>query len=237
MFSNILNIKEDWVVFFDLFSKNYNGDSTRPLAEMLRTKMPDAKFFFVCSEKKKVNKIDMADEVLVNKSIKFNYMCKRAKYIISPMGFPRIKKRKGQVFVQTWHGSPLKKLYLSKDKSNRRYKRYASLFRETDIFCSQGEIHNKNLAEAYWERAQVLFDQRKYAIALNDYIKYSSMNKDSAAAQYNAGICLYNTGKKQAAIPYIERAKNIAQRVGDKELYNKCVNMINNMKGYNRGWY
>lgn len=97
--------------------------------------------------------------------------------------------------------------------------------------------YNKNLAEAYWERAQVLFDQKKYSSALNDFIKYSTMNKDSAAALYNAGICLYNTGKKREALPYMERAKNTAQRVGDQNLYNASVRFINQIKGYNRGWY
>ena len=151
-------IENNWVVFYDLFSKNYNGDSTRPLAELLRTKMPNAKFFFVCSKKNKVNSIDMADEILVENSLRFYYVCRRAKYIISPMGFPKIKKRKGQVFVQTWHGSPLKKLYLSKNPEDKHNQRYALRFKDTDIFCSQGEIHNKNLEEALNLKSSQIFN-------------------------------------------------------------------------------
>ena len=140
-------------------------------------------------------------------------------------------------------------------KANEYYTKALAVKANADVYLSRGQArtnlrdydgavadftkaigYNKNLAEAYWERGQVLFDQKKYAIALNDYIKYSSMNKDSSAAPYNAGICLYNTGKKQAAIPYIEKAKNVAQRVGNQEMYNKCVRLINEIKGYNRGW-
>lgn len=124
-------------------------------------------------------------------------------------------------------------VYLSRGQARAKLKDYDGAI--SDYNKAIG--YNKNLAEAYWERAQMLFDQKKYSIAINDYIKYSSLNKNSAAAQYNAGICLYNTGKKQQAIPYLERAKNIAQRTGDQELYNASVKLINNIKGYNRGWY
>lgn len=148
LIKNFFKLENSWILFYDLFSKNYNGDSIRPIAEEIRQQMPDAKLFFVCSNKNKVNNIDMADEVLVENSLKFKYVCNKAKYIISPMAFPKIKKRKGQVFVQTWHGSPLKKLYLSRNKNDKHNLRYASRFADTDIFCSQGEIHNKHLAEA-----------------------------------------------------------------------------------------
>lgn len=97
--------------------------------------------------------------------------------------------------------------------------------------------YNKNFKLAYWERAQVLFEQKKYSIAFNDYVKYSSLDKKDAAAQYNAGICLYNTGKKQAALPYLNRAKSLAQSSGNTQLYNKSINLINEIKGYSRRYY
>lgn len=141
-------------------------------------------------------------------------------------------------------------------KANEYYSKALIAKADADVFLSRGQArthmndydgavadftkaigYNKNLAQAYWERGQVLFKQKKYSIALNDYIKYSSMDKDEPASQYNAGICLYNTGKKQAALPYFERAKNISQRIGNQDMYNSCVRMINDVKGYNRGWY
>ena len=95
-------------------------------------------------------------------------------------------------------------------------------------------IYNKNLKLAYWERAQILFEQRKYSVAFNDYVKYSTFDKNDAGAQYNAGICLYNIGKKQAALPYLNKAKSLAQSSGNTELYNKSINVINEIKGYGR---
>ena len=47
MFEWLFKIEDNWVVFFDLFSKNGNGDSIRPIAEELRKQRPDMKFFFL----------------------------------------------------------------------------------------------------------------------------------------------------------------------------------------------
>ncbi len=150
MFNKLFGIKENWVVFFDMFSKNGNGDSIRPIAEELRRRRPDMKFFF-CDNKKHRNKhIDMADEIITEKTLKFKYVCSRAKYIISPMGFPnKGNKRKGQVLVQTFHGSMLKKFYLSRDKNSRKYKRTAYAHRNTDIACAQSPTFIPFWKEAY----------------------------------------------------------------------------------------
>ena len=36
LLDKLLKIEENWVVFYDLFSKNGNGDSIRPIAEELK---------------------------------------------------------------------------------------------------------------------------------------------------------------------------------------------------------
>ena len=148
----MFKLEENWVVFFDLFSTNNNGDSIKPVAEELRKQRPDLKFFFCCHKNQKKN-IELADEILINKSFKFKYVCMKAKYIISNMGFPNKRfKRNGQVFIQIWHGSPIKKLYLSKDKTDKRYKKHikdVKQYKKTDVFCLQGEYFRKIFEEAF----------------------------------------------------------------------------------------
>lgn len=146
----MFGIKEDWVVFFDIFSKNGNGDSVRPIAEELRKRRPDLKFFFCDKRKNRLPQIDMADEIITEKTWKFKYVCSRAKYIVSPMGFPNGgKKRNGQVFVQAWHGAPVKKFYLARDKNNKSYQKYVKQFKDTDFFCIQGEKFGACLKEGF----------------------------------------------------------------------------------------
>ncbi len=152
MFNNLYKTEENWVLFYDLFSKNNNGDSIRPIAKRLRELHPEYKFFFVTSNKKKrQNKtIEMADEVLVEKSLRMKYVFSKCKYVISPMGFPeKGRKKKGQIFVQTWHGSPIKKLYLSRNNQDLNYQKYSKQFKNTDYFCAQSEYDKKHLSEAF----------------------------------------------------------------------------------------
>ena len=149
MLENLLKLEENWVVFFDLFSRNGNGDSIRPIAEELRKRRPDLKFFFCDKKRHRKKHIDMADEIITEKTLKFKYVCSKAKYIISPMGFPNGgKKREGQVFIQTWHGCPIKKIYLSRNNQNKKFNKYIKQFEQTDYFCTQADIHSENLAEA-----------------------------------------------------------------------------------------
>lgn len=150
MIWNLFKIEKNWVMFFDLFSKNNNGDSIRPIAKRLRELHPEFKFFFVTKRngKYKNKTVEMADDTLIEKSLKFKYVLSKCKYVISPMGFPKCEKKKGQIFVQTWHGNPLKKIYLSRNKNDKKSISYAKQFSKTDIFCSQSEYNKQNLKEA-----------------------------------------------------------------------------------------
>ena len=158
MFEWLFKIEDNWVVFFDLFSKNGNGDSIRPIAEELRKQRPDMKFFFCDKRKKRLSHIDMADEIITEKTLRFKYVCSKAKYIISPMGFPnKGKKRNGQIFIQTFHGSPVKRCYLARDNQNRKYKKFAKLYRNTDIACAQSEFFKPLWIETYGFENPVIF--------------------------------------------------------------------------------
>ena len=148
MIEKFLKLEENWVLFYDMFSKNHCGDSTAPIAEKLRAARPDLKFFFVKKRGEKIE-IPLADEIADEDSWKLRYVLAKAKFVVSPMGYPfRGVKRSGQVFVQTWHGTPLKKLYLSRDKTLPHNKRYARRFRNTDVFCVSCEFAKEAFKEA-----------------------------------------------------------------------------------------
>ena len=124
-----ISLQKNWVIFYDTFSKSGNGDSIRPLAEELRQRKPNFKFFFVAKEPKT---IEMADEVLVIGSARYDYVLARAKYLISPMDLPPIK-RKGQIWVMTWHGNAIKSIYLLKEKTPDMYQQM-SKFKPVDFW-------------------------------------------------------------------------------------------------------
>lgn len=85
---------------------------------------------------------------------------------------------------------------------------------------------------AYSLRADIYFEQERYQLAYSDYLKASTYEKTNPSYIYNAGICLYNQGKKLEAIKFLEQAKNISQKQGNSDMYRECVKLINKIKGY-----
>ena len=158
-------IENKWIIFYDTFSKNGNGDSIKPIAQMLKKLAPnDFKFFFV--SKKKCN-IDIADEVLVENTFRMEEIEERAKYVVSSMNLPRIK-RKGQVFIMTWHGMPLRKIYLDiADTKSVRF--YVEQFKNVDYFCSKCEKNTDILSKAFDIKKDIFI---KSGLPRNDALFY-----------------------------------------------------------------
>jgi tetratricopeptide (TPR) repeat protein len=96
--------------------------------------------------------------------------------------------------------------------------------------------YDAKLYDVYYQRASVYFDQKKWALAQADYLKYVGYNKTEASAPFNIATCLQNQGKKQAAIPWYEKAKSLYQDAGNQEGYDECVRRINRIKGYSTWW-
>ncbi len=133
--SDLIPLQDNWIVFYDTFSKSGNGDSIYPLASELRKHHPTMRFFFVSNVPRD---IEMADEVLVLGSKRYDYIMKRAKYLISPMDVPN-GKRHGQIWVMTWHGAPLKTIGLLR-RNDTTMREYVKSFRNCNYFCNTSSV-------------------------------------------------------------------------------------------------
>ena len=99
------------MVFFESFlGKNYSGNPKYLYEEMLRD--PKFKgFTFVWSYSGENPEVIPGNPVVINRDSEdyYKYLA-RAKYWVSNIIFPVHRKREGNVYIQTWHGTPLKKL-------------------------------------------------------------------------------------------------------------------------------
>jgi CDP-glycerol glycerophosphotransferase (TagB/SpsB family) len=99
------------MVFFESFlGKNYSGNPKYIYEQMLR--MPEFKdFTFVWSYNGNNQEEISGNPLIVNRDSEdyYRYLA-RSKYWVSNIIFPVHKKREGNVYLQTWHGTPLKKL-------------------------------------------------------------------------------------------------------------------------------
>jgi len=117
------SVKDNWVFCESFFGKNYS-DSPKYVYEYISQNYP-GKYRFIWVIDKKHTNIPYKHTKVKRFSIRYVYYLARCKYYIFNGRQPEwIKKRKGNVFLQTWHGTPLKRLVFDLEDINSATPRY-----------------------------------------------------------------------------------------------------------------
>ncbi|ROR28620.1 CDP-glycerol glycerophosphotransferase [Mobilisporobacter senegalensis] len=135
--TKVCKIKKDVIVFESNVGRNYSGNPKAIFEEMIKLGL-DKKYhcYYILEDTNmqltgNIRKVKRA-------RLKYFYIMATAKIWISDSRFPRyIIKRKGVHYIQTWHGTPLKKLALDMD----------------DVVMS-GETTIDNYKKLFYENAQ-----------------------------------------------------------------------------------
>lgn len=102
-----LKIKDDLVIFESFQGKSY-ADSPKYIYQYMLSHNNNYDFVWV---KKGDFNIPGRPKTITRSSLKYYYYIARAKYIVSNVRMPNnYIKREDQVYLQTWHGTPLKRL-------------------------------------------------------------------------------------------------------------------------------
>ncbi len=109
-----MKMLDDTVIFESFFGKSYS-DSPKYIFEYLNEKYP-GKYKYVWVNAGKRLKLPYPAKQMTRFSFKYFYYMARCKYIVFNGRQPHyFIKRKGNVFLETWHGTPLKKLVFDMD--------------------------------------------------------------------------------------------------------------------------
>lgn len=109
-----MSLKDNWVICESFFAKSYS-DSPKYIYEYLCKNYP-GKYRFIWVVNKRTN-IPFNPVKVKRFSIRYAYYLARCKYNIFNVRQPEwVKKRDGNVFLQTWHGTPLKKLVFDQEE-------------------------------------------------------------------------------------------------------------------------
>lgn len=172
------SLKENWVFCESFFGKNYS-DSPKYVYEYMQKNHP-GKYRFIWVIDKKNTRIPYKHKRVKRFSIRYFYYLARCKYYIFNGRQPVwIKKREGNVFLQTWHGTPLKKLVFDLEDINSATPRYkkqtykqsrlwdyliAANKYSSDIF-KRCFIYNKEMLETGYPRNDIMHWDNKEEIA------------------------------------------------------------------------
>lgn len=174
-----LPIKENKIVLESFLGKNYS-DSPKYIYEYMVKEKMDFQYIWIFNEPGK--KIPGNAKQIRRFSLKYYYHLATAKYWVSNSRLPKhLLKRKGNIYLQTWHGTPLKQLVFDmKDvhsanpnykldfyKQSRRWDYLISPNQySSDIFRSAFK-YEKEMLEFGYPRNDILHSDDKYEIASN----------------------------------------------------------------------
>lgn len=204
-------IRRDWVFIESFFGKSYS-DSPKYLYEYLqKTRGDKYRYIWVLNQKSPaLAKSGKHTRVKMN-SLRYVYYASRCGYRIFNVRQPAWNsKRPGVVFLETWHGTPLKKLAFDMDDITSASQNHKTLFykhgREWNYLISANRFSTDVFERAFvFDREKIL----EYGYPRND-ILYAE-NRDEIAAEV----------KKELGIPEGKRVILYAPTWRDNQFYDR----------------
>jgi CDP-glycerol glycerophosphotransferase len=172
---------ENWVICESFFGKSYS-DSPKYIYEYLSKTYPGKyKFIWVINNKK--TDIPYPHKKVKRFSIRYAYYLARCKYFVFNVRQPRwVRKREGNIFLETWHGTPLKRLVFDQEevcgaspqhkiqfyKDSRKWDYLVSANHFSSKVFRSAFMFDKEMLEFGYPRNDILYapDKEEKAIAL-----------------------------------------------------------------------
>jgi CDP-glycerol glycerophosphotransferase len=145
-------------VLFECFGGRGVGDSVLAIYEQLRDRNPGLDFFWSVSDLS-IPVPDDATPLLVH-SRRWMDVLHNARYLVNNANFPfYFSKRAGQTYVQTWHGTPLKRIGNDVPAANLPLSYRQLMQREArywDVLLAQDDFAARILPKAFGYEGRVL---------------------------------------------------------------------------------
>ena len=181
-------IKENVVLFETFMAKNYS-DSPKYIYEALN-KMYPGKYECVWAINGK-HDIPYGAKTIKRFSFQYAYYCAISKYLVFNVRQPLwFRKREGQVFLETWHGTPLKRLVFDQEEVTSASPKYKEQFykqrKEWDYLVSANPFSSKTFRSCFMYEGKML----EYGYPRNDILYASDKEERAKRLKEKLGIPL-----------------------------------------------
>lgn len=180
---------ENWVICESFFGKSYS-DSPKYIYEYLSKTYPGKyKFIWVINNKK--TDIPYPHKKVKRFSIRYAYYLARCKYFVFNVRQPRwVRKRKGNIFLETWHGTPLKRLVFDQEEvcgaSPQHKIQFYKDSRKWDYLVSANHFSSKVFRSAFMFDKEML----EFGYPRNDILYAPDKEEKALALKKKLGIPL-----------------------------------------------
>lgn len=127
IFNKILPINKRAIVFQSFHGKSYSCNPRAIYEEMIQSEGDKYKYIWVLNNRRQEITSNKNTIIVKPGSLMYFYHLARSKYFINNGNFPDVyTKKKGTYHIQTWHGTPLKKLGFDISPNSPSYKENTS---------------------------------------------------------------------------------------------------------------
>lgn len=180
--------KDNWIVFESFIGRNCSGQPKYIYEYLEKNYGKKFKYIWVLEDKK--TKIDGKCKKVKRLGLKYYYYMTRSKYWVNnarqPLDYP---KRASQIMLETWHGTPLKKLFFDMDDVHSDDPNYkANLYsqsRQWDYLLSDNSFSTEKFQSCF------MFDKEKileYGYPANDPLYDKDIEKKIPMLKEKLGI-------------------------------------------------
>jgi len=154
---SFLPIKKKRIVFSSYYGRGYS-DSSKAIAEELIKRGTDAELIWLCKNEKEAKTLPPEIKPCPYNSIKrIKALATARVWVDNARKYERIKKKKGQFYLQCWHGFPLKRI--EKDAVSSMAPDYeAGAVRDSkniDLLLAYAEADRDILRRCYWYDGEI----------------------------------------------------------------------------------
>ena len=150
-------IRQNRIVFDSYYGRGY-GDSPKAICEVLRKSGEDLELLWLCRDEAAAKSLPEGVRAVPNRGLKKVKALASAKVWVDNSRKYENMKRKGQIYMQTWHGFALKKL--EKDVESTLEPTYLKACKtdsaQCDVFISGSGFMSKLYRESFWFQGAVV---------------------------------------------------------------------------------
>lgn len=203
--TNLINVKRNIVVFDSFLGKEYSCNPRYIYEEMLKQdRFNDWEFIWIMRRPKQLQ-LDRGKVVRYNGMQHFYYLAKSKYWVFNSKAPSYMYKKRNQIYLQTWHGTPLKKLardieigddatfYRTKMSKEEMVKTYDQDVKKYDYLISPNTFSTKKFLSAFGvERNKIIetgYPRNDVLVNHDRYIVESI--KDKLGIEKNKTVILY----------------------------------------------
>ncbi len=180
--------KDNWIVFESFVGRNYSGQPKYIYRYLQKNQGKKYRYIWVVNDKK--IKIDGKCKKIKRFGLRYYYYMTRSKYWVNNMRQPHsYKKRPGQIMLETWHGTPLKKLVFDMEDVHSASPEYKQIVyeqsRDWDYLLSDNPFSTEKFQSCFlYDREKIL----ELGYPANDPLYDGELDKKAMRLKKKLGI-------------------------------------------------